>query len=82
MVKVYALSTCPYCKMARKFLDDSGVDYEVTEVDLLKGSQLEAVKAEVKRISGGLSFPVIVIDGRKEAIVGFDKKNLQQALGL
>ena len=37
-VHLYALSTCPYCRMTKKYLDEKGVDYELTEVDLLEGT--------------------------------------------
>ena len=36
-VHLYALSTCPYCRMTKKFLDEHEVAYELTEVDLLEG---------------------------------------------
>ena len=41
-VRLYALSTCPYCRMTKKFLDESGVEYELTEVDLLDGDTTDA----------------------------------------
>ena len=81
MVKVYALSTCPYCKMTRKFLEENGVAFDVVEVDLLEGEELESVKQEVKRISGGLSFPVVVVD-EKPPVVGYDVGSLKKALDL
>ena len=36
-VHLYALSTCPYCRMTKKYLDEHEVAYEITEVDLLEG---------------------------------------------
>ena len=77
-IKLYALSTCPYCRMTRKYLDGEGVDYQLTEVDLLEGDEREAAIAEVQRVSGGKSFPVVVIDD--EVIVGFNKKRMKQLL--
>jgi glutaredoxin len=79
-VKLFALSTCPYCRMTKKFLEESGVDYELTEVDLLEGKEREDVVEEVRQLSGGASFPVVVIDG--EAIVGFNKKRIKELLSL
>ena len=38
-VKVYALTTCPYCRMTRTYLDEQGVAYDVTEVDKLEGQE-------------------------------------------
>ena len=80
MVKVYALSTCPYCRMSRQFLDDSNVEYEAVEVDKLEGQEREDALAEVKRLSGGSSFPVIVAND--EVVVGFDKARIKKLLGI
>jgi glutaredoxin len=85
-VKLYALSTCPYCRMTKKFLDSSDVEYELTEVDLLEGeaddeaSPKGAAVAEVRRVSGGASFPVVIIGD--EVIVGFNKKRMKELLSL
>ncbi len=78
--KVYALSTCPYCKMARKYLEENSVSFDVVEVDMLTGSEREEAVSEVKRLSGGTSFPVIEVDG--EVIVGFNKPKMQKLLHL
>lgn len=79
-VKVFALSTCPYCRMTRAYLDESDVEYEVVEVDLLTGAERDEAIAEVKSISGGTSFPVILVD--EEIIVGFNKKRMKELLDL
>ena len=79
-VKLYALSTCPYCRMTRKYLEDNEVAFDVTEVDLLVGQERADAIAEVKELSGGTSFPVVVIDD--EVIVGFNKKKIKEMLAL
>ncbi len=83
-VKLFALSTCPYCRMTRKYLDEIGAEYEFVEVDLLEGDAGDSetpkgtAVAEVVRLSGGKSFPVVVIGD--EVIVGFNKKRMKQLL--
>lgn len=79
-VLVYALSTCPYCRMTKKFLDESGVAYDAVDVDLLQGEERSTTVAEVKRLSGGTSFPVVVVNG--DVIVGFNKKRMKELLSL
>ena len=79
-VKLYALTTCPYCRRTRRYLDEGGVEYEVTEVDTLEGQEKEDAVAEVRKLSGGASFPVVIIDG--EVIVGFNKKRIKELLSL
>ena len=79
-VKLYALSTCPYCRMTKRYLDENDVAYDLTEVDLLEGQEKDDAVAEVKRVSGGASFPVVVIGD--EVIVGFNKVRIKELLGL
>jgi len=79
-VKVFALSTCPHCKRARAFLDESGIDYDVSEVDLMTGAERDEAIDEVRSLTGGTSFPVIIIDG--QVVVGFNQSRLEELLGL
>jgi glutaredoxin len=79
-IKVFALSTCPYCRQARAFLDESGVAYDVVEVDKLTGDERTSTIGEVKALSGGTSFPVIVMGD--EVIVGYNKARIQQLIGV
>lgn len=79
-VKVFALSTCPYCRMSRAFLDENRVPFDVVEVDKLEGQERADAIEEVKRVSGGTSFPVIIVDD--QVIVGFNKPRLKELTGL
>lgn len=79
-IHLYALSTCPYCRMTKRYLDDHGITYEITEVDQLEGAEKEAAIARVKELSGGTSFPVLVADN--EVVVGFNKSKIAAILGL
>lgn len=78
--KVYALSTCPYCRMTRSYLEENGVEFDVVEVDLLNGEEREEAIREVKELSGGTSFPVLVIGD--EIVVGYNKKRIKELLEL
>ncbi|GAB4289226.1 MAG: glutaredoxin family protein [Coriobacteriia bacterium] len=79
-VKLYALSTCPYCRRTREYLEDNDVAFDLVEVDLLEGQERTDAIAEVKEISGGTSFPVLVAD--EEIVVGFNKKKIKELLNL
>lgn len=78
--KVYALSTCPYCKRTRRFLDDHKIAYECIEVDLLDDAKQDEVLEEVEKLTGRRSFPVVVVG--KEIIVGHDEERLKKVLKL
>lgn len=79
-IKVFALSTCPYCRQARAYLTDNGVEFDVVEVDTLTGQERADAIDEVKRLSGGTSFPVTVADGT--VVVGFDRAGIARLAGL
>ncbi|MGD0717553.1 MAG: glutaredoxin family protein [Halobacteriota archaeon] len=79
-VKAYTLSTCPHCRMTKAFLTDNNVEFEYVDVDLLTGEKRTKVLREVYRLTGGYSFPVIIVGDA--VIVGFNRERLQQVLEL
>ena len=73
-VRVYSTSTCPYCKMAKSFLDEQGVAYDDLDVAADAAARDEMVKK-----SGQMGVPVIDVDG--EVIIGFDRERLAGLIG-
>ena len=78
MVKVYSLSTCPWCKKVKRFLDEKGVQYEVVDVDLAEGQDQKKALEEVEKLTGSRSFPVTLIN--ETVIRGFKEDELNEAL--
>ncbi len=78
MVKVYALSTCPWCKKVKKLLDDQGVNYDVVDIDLAQGEEQQKALKEVEELTGKRSFPVTVIND--QVIQGFKQEEIEGAL--
>ena len=73
-VTVYSTQNCPYCKMAKAFLEKHGVTY--TSIDV--GQDREAAKKMVE-LSGQRGVPVVMVDN--EIIVGFDGQRLNDLFG-
>ena len=73
-VTVYSTQNCPYCHMAKAFLEKHGVPYESIDV----GADSEAAKKMID-LSGQRGVPVITIDD--EVIVGFDSDRLNVLFG-
>jgi alkyl hydroperoxide reductase subunit F len=73
-VTVYYTQNCPYCRMAKAYLDRHGVDYMAIDV----GSDREQAEKMV-RLSGQYGVPVITVDD--EVIVGFDAERLNELFG-
>ncbi|MDR7869658.1 MAG: glutaredoxin family protein [Tissierellaceae bacterium] len=72
-VVVYTSNTCPYCTLAKNYLDERGVSYTEKNVQTDKTARQELMGM------GHMGVPVLVIDG--EEIVGFDKDKIESALG-
>jgi glutaredoxin len=80
-VKLYALSTCGWCRKTKAFLDENDVEYDLVYVDLLEKEEKDRVVAEVRKWNPRASFPTVVVDD-KESVAGFKKEQLQEVLGL
>lgn len=74
-VTVYSTKNCPYCRMAKAFLDRAGVKYRSVDVG---DDPKEA--AEMIALSGQQGVPVITVG--KEVIVGFDAQRLGKIFGV
>jgi len=80
-VKLYALSTCGFCKKAKQFLESVEILYECDDVDLLLGEEKERAREELAKLNPRRSYPTLLIDD-EEVVVGFDEEKLREALGL
>lgn len=78
-VFLYAISTCAWCKQAKKFLKDNGIEYEYVDVDLCNEEDREKIRKDFLDKGGDLSYPTIIVDG-KILITGFRKDKLKEAL--
>lgn len=79
-VKLYATTSCPYCKMEKAYLEEKKIDFEEVMVD-----QDRAAGEEMVRKTGQMGVPVTEIEyeeGDPEFIIGFDKPHLNQILGI
>jgi len=72
-VIVYSTPTCPYCKLAKEFLDEKGIKYNEINVAADPAAANEMVKK-----SGQMGVPVIDIEGT--IIVGWNKEALEKEL--
>ena len=73
MVTIYTTTHCPYCKMAKDYFTNHGVEYREINVE----ADDEAA-AEMIRKSGQMGVPVIDVNGT--VVVGFDREAIEHAL--
>ncbi|TES83254.1 MAG: NrdH-redoxin [Hadesarchaea archaeon] len=74
-VKIYTTPVCPYCRMAKEFLTQRGVEFEEVNVQENRGAALEMIQK-----TGQNGVPVIEINNK--IIVGFNQEKIIEALGL
>ncbi len=74
-VIIYGTSSCPWCTVVKNFLKQNHVEF--TEKDV--GKDHAAAKEMIEK-SGQMGVPVTDIDGN--IIIGFDKKKIEETLGL
>ncbi len=73
-IKVYALSTCGWCKKTKNFLNENHIKYAYIDVDRLDPKEVEPVRKQQLQHNPAGSFPTIVVDGA--CIVGYDEVQL------
>jgi glutaredoxin-like protein NrdH len=78
-VRMYALSTCIWCKRTKQFLKDNEVEYEYVDVDLAEREDYDKIREEILSKGGSLAFPVLIIDNSK-LINGYRVEEIKEAL--
>lgn len=74
-VKIYTSPTCPYCLMAKTFMENNNIEYE--EIDV---SSNEKIAMDIIKKSGHIGVPIIEVNG--SYIAGFDEEELKKKLYL
>ncbi len=80
-VRLYALSTCGWCRKTHLFLEDHKVPHDVIAVDVLAEEEKKRAREELARHNPRRSYPTVVIDG-KEVVTGYDEERLRELLDL
>ena len=79
-ITIFSTTTCPYCKMLKDYLTQKNISFVEKMVDAD-----DKAREEMMSISGGflgVPFTVIVKDGTRETVIGFDKGKLNSLLGI
>ena len=77
-IKMYTTSWCGDCRMTKMFLAEKGISYE--EIDIEKTP--EAAEIVMNANNGKRKVPTLDIDGHFIAVSPFNRKLLEEALGL
>ncbi len=70
-VRVYALSTCAFCRRGMEYLKKNGIAFKYVYLDKIDQDLKKQAKAELKEKFRNITvFPVLVVDDA-EAVAGF-----------
>ncbi|MCX7921143.1 MAG: glutaredoxin family protein [Clostridia bacterium] len=72
-VKVYSTPTCPYCTMAKEYLESKNVQFDYIDVSADRNAANEMITK-----SGQRGVPVLDINGN--IVVGFDKAKIDSLI--
>lgn len=78
-IRLYALSTCVWCRRTKAFLKENRFEYQYVDVDLCTREDAERIRNDILRRGGRLSYPVIIVD-EKTVINGFHEDKILEAL--
>lgn len=79
-ITIYSTKTCAYCHMLKDYLDKNKIQYDVKMAD-----DDPKLAQELFDESGQMGVPFTIIqkdDGSEARILGFDKPQIDSALGL
>lgn len=78
-VRMYALSTCPWCMATKQFLKDNNIEFEYVDADKSDENDKEEIRKDILNRGGSLAYPRIIVDD-KVLISGFDKERIKKEI--
>ena len=63
-VAMFSFTTCPFCRRAKDYLEENGIDYEAIELDELEGNEGNEIRAVLGRKTKRTSVPSIFVKGQ------------------
>ncbi len=80
-VKIFALSTCIWCKKTKQLMNNNDITYQYLDVDTLNAEEKEAAVKEMKKHITNISFPLVIIND-EVSIKGFQEDEIRRALNV
>jgi glutaredoxin len=78
-VTLYALSTCPWCRKAKKFFAERDIPFEFTDFDLADPATQEGISRDMDAAGAG-GFPFARIGD--QVVEGYQPLRYNELLGL
>lgn len=79
-IELFTLSTCPYCRATKEFLNENGIEYKYVDIDQQSIPDAKEIEETVLKYNPQDTYPTIVINNGEQVIVGFQKNKLQHLI--
>jgi len=76
-VKMYTLSTCPWCKKTKEYFREHNIPFEFIDYDLADNEKQEMILKEMRK-NGANGFPFVKIEN--EVVVGYKPQEYSRIL--
>ena len=77
-VKIYALSTCLWCKKTKKFFEERNIKFDCVDYDKADEAEQERIMAEMRANGGSGSFPYVCIGN--DTVQGYVPEEFEKLL--
>ena len=77
-VKMYTLSTCPWCRKTKQYFTDKHIAFEFVDYDLADIDEQDRIVAEMREHTSNISFPYVKIG--EEIVQGYDPDRYDKLL--
>ncbi len=78
-IKIYALSTCIWCRKCKTFFDNNGIAYSYCYIDLLPQEEQDEIEEMLGEHTTIISYPMVFADGH-DVVVGYNEKKLKKII--
>jgi glutaredoxin len=78
-VKMYTLSTCPWCRKTKKFFTEHNIPFEFTDYDLANEATQDKIMAELDA-AGASGFPFVRIGD--QVVAGYQPNMYAKLMGI
>ena len=76
----YSLSTCGYCEITKKILDEYRVEYQSIVVDLLPADEKNKAIEDITKLNPRCSFPTLIFG--EKVVIGMKLQEIKDLLGV
>jgi len=81
-IVLFALSTCNACRKTKELLKRHAVEFVGVDLDLVDTDSRNRLLERMRVFNPRETFPTLVVNGGERVVVGYDEREIREALGI